>query len=72
MMQMAQFGNTDASEEEIEQITRRILSNQEEVKRLSEQLESEKMLAYFKENAQLEEKQVTYEEFIDMAYKQED
>lgn len=66
--QMAQFGQLDPSEEELESISARILSNQEEVKRLSEQMNTNKLLAYFKENAKLKTKEITYEKFIKEAY----
>ncbi len=66
--QMAQFGNTDASQEEIEGISARILSNEEEVKRISEQLNTNKMLKFFKENARLKTKEVPYDKFIKEAY----
>jgi trigger factor len=66
--QMAQFGQLDPSEEELDNIASRILSNQEEVKRLSEQLNSNKLLAFFKENAKLKIKEVSYDKFIKDAY----
>lgn len=66
--QMAQFGQMDPSEEEIESITARILSNKEEVERLSEQLNSAKLLDFFKENAKLKTKEITYDKFIKDAY----
>ena len=66
--QMAQFGQMDSSDEELESIAARILSNKEEVQRLSEQLNSTKLLNFFKENAKLKTKEVTYEKFIKDAY----
>ncbi|KEZ92655.1 trigger factor [Nonlabens ulvanivorans] len=66
--QMAQYGHTDASDEEIDGVVARIMQNQEEVKRMSEQLQNEKMLQFFKENAKLKKKELTYEEFIKEAY----
>src|SRR5690606_34870672 len=66
--QMAQFGQTNPSEEELESIAARILSNKEEVQRLSEQLNTNKLLDYFKENAKLKIKEVTYDKFIKEAY----
>ena len=66
--QMAQYGHTDATDEEVDQVVARIMSNQEEVKRMSEQLQNEKMLKFFKENAKLKKKELTYEEFIKEAY----
>lgn len=67
-VQMAQFGHTDATDEEVDNIVARVLSNQDEVKRMSEQLQNEKMLDFFKKNANLKNKEVTYEEFIKEAY----
>ncbi len=66
--QMAQYGHMDATEEEVDQVVARIMSNEEEVKRMSEQLQNEKMLAFFKENASLKKKETTYEKFIEEAY----
>lgn len=66
--QMAQFGNNNPTEEELDGIAARILSNEEEVKRLSEQLNTNKMLQFFKENAKLKTKEITYDKFIKEAY----
>jgi trigger factor len=67
--QMAQFGQTNPSEKELDDIAARVLSNQEEVKRLSEQMLNEKLLTFYKENIKLEEKEVTYEDFVKEIYK---
>lgn len=66
--QMLQFGQTDPKDEELENIAARILSNQEEVKRLSDQLKQQKLLTFFKENAKLKTKEVSYDDFIKEAY----
>ncbi|RUA11822.1 MAG: trigger factor [Flavobacteriia bacterium] len=68
-VQMAQFGNPNPSEKELDDITNSVLANQEEAKRLSDQLMSEKLLNFFKENVNLETKEVTYEDFIKEVYK---
>ncbi|MBT8276116.1 MAG: trigger factor [Bacteroidia bacterium] len=67
-MQMAQFGNMNPTDEELDGITSRIMSNEEEVRRLSEQLNTNKMLQFYKENAKLKTKEVTYDKFIKEAY----
>jgi len=67
--QMAQFGQMDPAEKELDDIASRVLSNQEEVKRLSEQLLNEKLLTFYKANIKLEEKEVTYEDFVKEIYK---
>ncbi|MBT0607674.1 trigger factor [Aequorivita echinoideorum] len=66
--QMAQFGQNNPTDEELESIAARILSNKEEVQRLSEQLNTNKLLNYFKENAKLKTKEVTYDKFVKEAY----
>ncbi|MBL4888279.1 MAG: trigger factor [Flavobacteriaceae bacterium] len=66
--QMAQFGQNQATEEELDSIVARILSNEEEVKRLSEQLNNEKLLNFFKENAKLKTKKISFDKFIKEAY----
>jgi trigger factor len=66
--QMAQFGQTNPTDEEVEGIVARVLSNQEEVKRLSEQVVAAKLLDLFKEKANPTTKEVTYDEFIAASY----
>ncbi len=67
--QMAQYGNLNPEEKELDDIAGRVLSNKDEAKRLSDQLMNEKLLTFFKENMKLKEKEVTYEEFIKEVYK---
>ena len=62
--QMAQYGQANPSEEELDSIAARIMSNQEEVKRLSEQLNSQKLLNFFKETTKLKTKEIAYDKFI--------
>jgi trigger factor len=66
--QMAQFGQANASDEEVQGIVARVLSNQEEVKKLSDQVVADKMLHLFKEKANPMTKEVTYQEFIAASY----
>jgi trigger factor len=66
--QMAQFGQMDPSEEEIDGIVARILSNKEEVTRLSDKLNTTKLLDFFKKNAKLNTKEISYEKFIKGTY----
>ena len=66
--QMAQFGQLNPAEEELENIASRVLSNQDEVKRLSEQLMSQKLITLYKEKANLKTKEVTYENFVKEVY----
>lgn len=66
--QMAQFGQMNPSEEELDGIASRVLTNQEEVRRISEQIISQKLLSFYKENVKLKEKEVTYENFVKEVY----
>ncbi|MDT7832529.1 trigger factor [Flavobacteriaceae bacterium S356] len=67
--QMAQFGNMNPEEKELEDIANRILANQEEAKRLQDQLLSQKLLTFYKENMSFKTKEVTYENFVKEVYK---
>jgi len=67
--QMAQFGDNQIGDKELDDIAMRVMSNQDEVKRLSDQLKTEKLLNFFKENMKLKSKEVTYEDFIKEVYK---
>ena len=67
--QMAQYGNLDPEEKELEDIANRVLSNQEEAKRLQDQLVSKKLLDFYKANITFKEKEVTYEAFVKEVYK---
>lgn len=66
--QMAQYGQLSPQEEELDNIATRVLSNQDEVKRLSEQLMSQKLITLYKEKANLKSKEVTYEDFVKEVY----
>ena len=66
--QMAQFGQTNPTDEEVQGIVARVLSNQEEVKKLSDQVVGDKLLLLFKEKANATVKEVTYPEFIAASY----
>jgi trigger factor len=66
--QMAQFGQTNPTDAEVQGIVARVLSNQDEVKRLSEQVVADKLLGVFVEKANPATKEVTYDEFIAASY----
>ena len=66
--QMAQYGQTDPKEEDLENIAGRVMGNREEVKRLSEQLMSQKLLSLYKEKANLKVKEVNYDQFVKEVY----
>ena len=66
--QMAQFGQLNPSEKELDDIAARILSNKDEVKRLSDQLMSQKLLELFKAEANLKDKEISYDDFVKEVY----
>ena len=67
-VQMAQFGQMDPQDKELEDIAARILSNRDEVKRLSEQLMSQKLLELYKKESNLKVKEITYDDFVKEFY----
>jgi trigger factor len=67
-MQMAQFGQTNPDEKELEDIAARVLSNQDEVRKISEQVVSQKLLTLYKEKANVKTKELSYEDFVTEVY----
>ena len=67
-MQMQQYGQSVADKKNIEQTVARVMSNKEEVKRLTEQLSGDRILNFFKENISYKSKKLTYDQFIKEAY----
>ena len=67
--QMAAYGQNNPDEKELNSILQRIMSNQDEVKRISNQIISEKLLLIYKEKVNKKIKKVSYEEYIEIAYK---
>lgn len=67
-MQMAQFGQTNPTKEDLDPIVMRVLSNEEELQRIHQQLVTKKLLDFYKEKANLKVKEVDFEEFVKEAY----
>lgn len=65
--QMRQYGQVP-DDKQIEGIVSNVLTNQEETRRISEQLMSTKILTFFKENAPLKQKKVGFDTFVKEAY----
>lgn len=65
--QMAQYGQVP-EQEQLEGIVSNVLANQDETRRLSEQLMQQKLLDFYKEKAPLKVKKVSYEAFVKEAY----
>jgi len=66
--QMKQYGQLNPDEKELESISKRILSNKDEVKRISDQLLSQKLISLFKSELKFKTNKVSYKKFIEMAY----
>ncbi len=67
-VQMAQFGQMNPEDKELDEIAMRILSKKEEVKRLSEQLMSQKLLELYKKEVNVKVKEMTYDDFVKEFY----
>ena len=67
--QYMQYGMPAPSEEDLKPIVENLMSNQEETQRLSEQVMSQKLLDFYKENLKYKTKEVTYKVFVEETYK---
>ena len=67
--QMLQMGLTNTQDEMMEPIVANVLQNQDEVKKLYEQLYDKKLLAFYKETFKIKEKEITFDEFVNLADK---
>ena len=67
---LRQFGQISKKDnnQEIEQMVERILRNEEETKRIIEQVKTGKLLKFFKENVKFKSKKLSYDSFIKIAY----
>ena len=66
--QMNQYGQSNPSDKELDDVVARVLQNKDEIKRLTEQLTSNRILTFFKETANVKTKELSYEKFIKEAY----
>ena len=66
--QMSQYGQPVPNEKELDGIVARVMSNKDEIKRLTEQLTSNRILEFFKENFDYKIKKVSYDEYIKEVY----
>ena len=67
-IQMAQYGQTNPEEKELDKIAARIFTNKDETKRLSDQLMSKNLLEFYKKNISFKNKKLSYESFIKEVY----
>ena len=66
--QMLQYGQAIPDEKEVDGIVARVMSNKDEIKRLTEQLTSTRILNFFKDNFNYKTKKVSYDEYIKEVY----
>lgn len=66
--QMAQYGQPAPEGKEMDEIINRVMTNQDEARRLQEQLISKKLLDFYKVNAPLKVKTINFESFVKEAY----
>jgi len=66
--QMQQYGQAIPDEKELDGIVARVMSNKDEIKRLTEQLTSSRILNFFKDNFNYKLKKVSYDEYLKEAY----
>ncbi|MBA3971116.1 MAG: trigger factor [Bacteroidetes bacterium] len=67
LQQFAQMGQAPMSDEEMTQTAQRVLSNQEEAKKIYEKIYGQKVMDLFKSKFTLENKEVAYDEFFKKA-----
>ncbi|MEC4112879.1 trigger factor [Myroides pelagicus] len=66
--QLAQFGQAEPDEKTVEDIVARVMTNQDEVRRISEQVMNDKVLVLFNEKVSAKEKEVSYKDFVKEMY----
>jgi trigger factor len=66
-MQMKQYGQPEGDDKQLTEIANNILKNEEERKKLYDQIFDERTLAVYKENFKLNEKSISYDDFIKLA-----
>jgi trigger factor len=67
LMQMAQYGQAGLPDEELEKIVARVMSNQDETRKLSDQLMSKKLLEFYKSKLSLKKKKLSFDAFVKQA-----
>jgi trigger factor len=63
----AQYGMPAPEDKELEESAKRVLGNQDEARKIYDMLYDEKLIAYVKENASVDDKEVSFDKFVEMA-----
>jgi len=66
-MQMKQYGQPEGDDAQLTDIATGILKNEEEKKKIYDQIFDERTLAVYKENFKLTEKSISYDDFVKLA-----
>ena len=66
-MQMKQYGQPEGDDKKLTEIANNILKNEEERKKLYDQIFDERTLVVYKENFKLNEKSISYDDFVKLA-----
>ena len=67
--QLSGMGGNMMDDAEMEETANRVLENQDEAKRLYEQLYAEKLRTFYNSTAKIKEKEVSYDDFVKLAEK---
>ncbi len=67
--QFAQYGQQSPEDEQLRETAKSLLQNQEEAKRIYDQLYDKKIMEYFKENLKIKDKKISYDDFLKLARK---
>ena len=65
--QMKQYGQPESDDAQLTDIATGILKNEEEKKKIYDQIFDERTLAVYKENFKLTEKSISYDDFVKLA-----
>ena len=66
-IQMKQYGQPDGDDKQLTEIANNILKNETEKKKIYDQIYDKRTLVVYKENFKLNEKSITYDDFVKLA-----
>ncbi|MCK5857228.1 MAG: trigger factor [Bacteroidales bacterium] len=70
ILAMQAFGDQDGNDEILNQVTEQVMQNQEEIKRVSDQIIEQKMTNFFNDKLKITEKNISYDDFVAMVTKE--
>ena len=65
--QMMQYGRSDISDKELNDISQNIMKNEDEKKKIIDQLYDKKTLDHYKKSFSLKSKKISYDDFVKLA-----